>query len=59
MVTVDELKPKLTDEFLQTLVEAVHIVGWTVDAVETVAFLEEVFALAGKKAPTVELPGDD
>jgi hypothetical protein len=44
-----ELKPKLTDEFLSTLLQAVRTHGWSGDYVETFQFVQEMFDLAGKE----------
>jgi hypothetical protein len=41
------LVQQLTPEFLSTLCEAARVVGWSVDAVETAAFVHAVHALAG------------
>jgi hypothetical protein len=46
-----ELKPKLTDEFLSTLLQAVRTHGWSGDYVETFQFVQEMFDLAGKERP--------
>jgi len=40
------LKPKLTREFLNTLVEAVKICGWSVDLIESANFVDWCFDLA-------------
>ena len=49
----DELKPHLTPEFLATLVLAVETLGWSVDAIETSSFAEELHRLAGLPKPTI------
>ena len=49
-----ELRPRLTDEFLETLVMAVSYVGWSVDMVETKNFVRECFHLVDKEAPKIE-----
>ena len=49
-----ELTPRLTDEFLETLVMAVSYVGWSVDMVETENFVRECFHLVDKEAPKIE-----
>lgn len=49
------LVPKLTDEFLETLVHAARVVGWGVDHWEVISFVQEVFALTGKD----ERPSED
>lgn len=46
-----ELKLKLNDEFLNTLLEAVETCGWGVDYYESSAFVKWVFKLADKKEP--------
>lgn len=48
------LKPRLTGEFLDTLVVAVKTCGWTVDFVESSDFVEWCFDVAGKKSPELE-----
>jgi hypothetical protein len=47
----DNLRPRLTDEFLSTLVEAAKVVGNSVDSVEMRYFVREVFSVAGKSMP--------
>lgn len=45
----------LTDEFLVTLVEVARTIGWGAgDYYETVAFVQEVFCLAGREIPSRE-----
>jgi len=46
------LRPLLTDEFLATLAEAARTVGWLIDHVETVNFVQHLHALAGKPGPS-------
>lgn len=55
-----QLRPLLTDEFLETLVFAVRVIGWGVDMVETRSFADELFQLAGKEPPATltALPSD-
>jgi hypothetical protein len=48
------LKPLLTDEFLGTLRIAVKTCGWSVDHVESSAFVLWCFELAGKDIPEVQ-----
>jgi hypothetical protein len=43
-----ELKSKLTDEFLATLLQAVRTHGWSGDYCETFDFVKDMFRLAGK-----------
>lgn len=43
-----ELVPLLTDDFLSTLKEAVKVCGWSVDHIESSAFVRWSFELAGK-----------
>lgn len=45
------MKEKLTDEFLETLVELACIIGWDANFTETIFFVEEAYAAAGKKMP--------
>ena len=47
----NELQPKLTDDFLETLVQAAKTIGWLVDYFEVEHFVEEVFGVADKKCP--------
>lgn len=47
----DELRPRLTPEFLDTLLLAIEAVGWSVDAHETQRFACCVFEIAGLKMP--------
>ena len=46
-----ELKPFLTDEFLDTLIKAARTCGWSADHIETMQFVIECFDMAGKKSP--------
>jgi len=51
-----ELKPLLTDEFLDTLVKAACTIGWLVDFTEyertaISSFVESCFEIAGKECP--------
>lgn len=48
------LRPKLTDEFLSTLVEAAKIDGNGGDWPATLDFVRNVFAIAGKEMPQME-----
>jgi len=48
------LKSKLTDEFLETLRLSVKTCGWSVDHVESSAFVEWCYYLAGKDKPDTE-----
>lgn len=50
-VAEQALKPKLTDEFLETLTQAVRTCGWSLDMVETGRLAEWCYELAGKSAP--------
>ncbi|HEX7861818.1 MAG TPA: hypothetical protein VF773_15900 [Verrucomicrobiae bacterium] len=45
------LKPKLTDEFLATLVEAGKVIGHGVDYSEVLRFIHELHHRVGKQAP--------
>jgi hypothetical protein len=49
------LAPRLTPEFLETLREAVRVVGWSVDAVESISFVEKVHEMAGVKVKPDEV----
>lgn len=49
-----KLRPRLTNEFLATLVEAARIDGHSTDWVELKGFLQNVFDIAGKEAPDIE-----
>lgn len=44
-----DLKPRLTDEFLETLLEAAKIDGWSNDFSEIHSFVKNVFDMAGKE----------
>jgi len=44
-------KKKLTDEFLETLIEAAKEIGWSVDLVEIADFIKECYSLADKDIP--------
>jgi hypothetical protein len=44
------LAERLTPEFLETLREAVRVVGWSVDAVESMAFVAYLHEIAGQPA---------
>ena len=46
------LIPRLTDEFLSTLLEAVRVDGWSSDYVETSQFVGNLFNLAQKEIPS-------
>lgn len=48
------LRPRLTAEFLATLVEALRIDGHSSDFVETSAFVRNVFHIAGREPPSLE-----
>jgi len=54
----EALKPMLTDEFLETLKQSVKTCGWSVDHVESSAFVCWCFDLAGKENPDTN-PFDD
>lgn len=47
-------RPRLTDEFLATLIEAARIVGWGVDLVEVHSFIRELHTIAGREMPPDE-----
>lgn len=49
----DELKPLLTDEFLDVLVITVKTCGNSVDFVESYEFVRWCFNLAGKDVPEI------
>jgi len=48
------LKLKLTEEFLNVLVEAARVVGHSVDYVEVESFVREVYNIAGKQCPNLD-----
>lgn len=48
------LRPRLTDEFLATLVEALRIDGHSSDFVETSAFVRNVSRIASREPPSLE-----
>lgn len=43
-----ELRLRLTDEFMATLEEAVKVVGWGCDAIESVMFLDQCREIRGQ-----------
>ena len=47
----NDLKSRITDEFLETLVEAARIEGWMSDYHETKSFVQNVFCNVGKEPP--------
>ena len=53
-MTEDELKPLLTKEFLDVLVQAAKVVGWGVDFIEVRQFVIEVYEIAGVVPPEIE-----
>jgi hypothetical protein len=53
------LIPLLTPEFLATLREAVRVIGWSVDAVESAAFAEALHQRAGAQAGDLSPYEDD
>lgn len=48
-----KLRPRLTDEFLATLVEAARVDGDS-DWNETQSFIQNVFEMAGKDVPLID-----
>ena len=42
---------KITDEFLDTLIETAKTVGWTFDYCEICDFIRKCYAIADKKCP--------
>lgn len=50
----NNLKPLLTDEFLETLRIAVKTCGWSVDHIESSEFVNWCFSLVGKENPDTE-----
>ena len=46
-----KLEPLLTNEFLKTLQLAVKTCGWSVNHIESVAFVQWCFKLAEKEIP--------
>ena len=51
---VENLKLKLTPDFLDTMTECVRIIGWEVDLVETHDFLSKINNLSGKETPPID-----
>lgn len=51
---MESLRPKLTDEFLSTLVETARRYGWRGDYYEIDDFVTSVFRLARKDPPNIE-----
>lgn len=48
------LKEKLTPEFLETVAEAVRVIGWDCDAHESRNFVIAIYDLAGLTPPSPE-----
>lgn len=48
------LKERLTPEFLETLAEAVRVIGWGVDMHESKDLVVECYDLAGLPSPSLE-----
>jgi len=48
------LQPLLTDPFLSTLQEAVKVCGYSVDHIESSAFVAWCFAIANKDEPNLD-----
>jgi len=53
------LKPKLTDEFLDTLVQAANTCNWSVDFIEAAYFVDWCFNVAGKPIPPLDVYNDE
>ena len=53
-IAEERLKPMLTNEFLETLRIAVKTCGWDVDHIESSAFVDWCFEIAGKDKPDTE-----
>ena len=53
------LRPKLTDEFLDILVQAVNTCGWGVDFIESADFVDWCFNVAGKPSPPLDVYNDE
>lgn len=49
-----DLAPRVTGEFLETLVLAVKTCGWEVDHIESANFVEWCHELAEKECPDLE-----
>ncbi len=47
----ERLRPRLTDEFLETVREAAMVVGWRADFYEVDRFIRLLYAIAKKPAP--------
>jgi hypothetical protein len=56
-IDIQCLTPKLTEEFLDILVEAVKVCGWEVDHVESAKFVKWCHKIAGVECPDLE-PND-
>lgn len=54
---IDALRPKLTTEFLATLAEAAHVIGWDLDFMVVAGFVHTLHEVAG--VPTPELRPDE
>lgn len=53
------LKPKLTNDFLDTLVQAVNTCEWAVDFIESAQFVDWCFELAGKPLPPLDVYNEE
>lgn len=51
---IQDLRPRMTDEFLATLVELARVTGWENDHVEVHAFVSGAFELVDKTPPNLE-----
>jgi hypothetical protein len=54
----EKLRPQLTDEFLDTLVQAARTCGWSSDHTETMSFVYWCYDIVGKSR-TREFPNLD
>lgn len=54
---IKELKPKLTDEFLDTFILAVKVSGWKWDDVDIDDWVEFIYKLAEKDLPNEKMRG--
>ena len=64
-IKVEELKERLTPEFLETLIECIRIMEYNLDSTEVTDFVTEIFQIAEKEMPedidgyTYELDEED
>lgn len=50
-IKVEELKERLTPEFLETLIECIKVMEYNIDSTEVTDFVTEIFNIAEKEMP--------